>query len=266
MRWIWRCVGVFFLLEGPGGFAQHTTAELFSGSGVVSSRGSGMQDGYFSGLGGNYNTGGVWAAASRFSGVPMGTYALQAWLPSGTQGFGIRVRQSGFNAFSNSSALVYYGRKLAEQLDIAAGIGIVSYAAAGYGRQWAPAEGLGLGFQITERCRWVMQAEGLHRFFVPEGSGDYTLKTGLGYRCGEAISLTIEYYIHEQAGNGFGLVCHYQPVQQALFRAGMVNRQFLVSGGWRFGRCWIELGLGWQASLGLQQQLQLSMDWEKKMR
>lgn len=225
-----------------------------------------MQDGYFPGLSGNYKTGGVWAAASRFSGVPMGTYALQAWLPGGTQGVGIRVRQSGFSAFSNSSALVYYGRKLAEQLDIAAGIGIVSYAAAGYGRQWAPAEGLGLGFQIAERCRWVMQAEGLHRFFIPESIGDYILKTGLGYRCGEAISLTIEYYIHEQAGNGFALVCHYQPVQQALFRAGMVNRQFLVSGGWRFGRCWIELGLGWQASLGLQQQLQVSMDWEKKMR
>lgn len=225
-----------------------------------------MQDGYFAGLGGNYTIGGVWAATSRFSGVPMGTYALQAWLPGNEQGFGIRVRQSGFSAFSNGSALVYYGRKLSQQLDIAAGVGMVSFAAAGYGRQWAPAEGIGLGFRINERCRWLVQAEGLHRFFLPEGIGNYTLKTGLGYRCGEAISLTIEYYIDEQAGQAFGLVCHYQPVTQALFRAGMVSRQFLVSGGWRFGRCWIELGLGWQASLGLQQQLQVSVDWEKRVR
>lgn len=80
----------------------------------------------------------------------------------------------------------------------------------------------------------------------------------------EAISLTLEYYNDEQAGQGIGLVCHYQPVRHALFRVGMVNRQFLVSGGWRFGQCWIELGLGWQAALGLQQQLQVSIDWEKR--
>jgi hypothetical protein len=153
MKWKWGSVGVFFLLAGPCGFAQHTTAELFSGSGVISARGSGMQDGYFTALGGNYNSAGVWAAASRFSGVPMGTYALQAWFPGITQGLGLRVRQSGFSAFTNSSALFYYGRKLADQLDIAVGIGMVTYAATGYSRQWAPAEGIGLGFQITERCR-----------------------------------------------------------------------------------------------------------------
>jgi hypothetical protein len=266
MKWRWICVGVFYLLAGLCGFAQHTTAELFSGSGVISARGSGMQDGYFTALGGNYNSSGVWAAASRFSGVPMGTYALHAWLPRSSQGLGIRVKQSGFSAFTHSSALLYYGRKLSGQLDIAAGIGIVMYAAAGYSRQWAPAEGIGLGFQITQRCRWLLQAEGLHRFFLPESPGAYSLKTGLGYRCGEAVSLTLEYYIDEQAGQGIGLVCHYQPVRQALFRVGMVNRQFLVSGGWRFGQCWIELGLGWQAALGLQQQLQVSIDWEKKAR
>ena len=266
MKWRWICVGVIFQFRGLCGFAQQTTAELFSGSGVVSSRGSGMQDGYFSGLSGNYTIGGVWAAASRFSGVPMGTYALQAWLPKPSQGLGIRVRQSGFSAFTNSSLLVYYGRKLSDRLDMAAGIGFVSYAAAGYGRQWAPTEGIGLGFQVTERCRWLIQAEGLHRFFLPESPGDFAIKTGLGYRCGDAVSLTVEYYIQEQAGQGFGLVCHYQPIPQAMFRAGMVNRQFLVSGGWRIGRCWIELGMGWQSSLGLEQQLQLSVDWEKMAR
>jgi hypothetical protein len=263
MKRIWRGVGVFFLLAGKCGFAQHTTAELFSGSGVISARGSGMQDGYFTVLGGNYLRGGVWASASRFSGIPIGTYALQAWFPGSSQGLGFRIRQSGFSAFTHSSALFYYGRKLSAQLDIAAGIGMVTYAAAGYPRLWAPAEGIGLGFQITERCRWLVQAEGLHRFFLPASPGAYNLKTGLGYRCGEAVSLTLEYHIDEQAGQGIGLVCHYQPIPQALFRVGMVNRQFLVSGGWRFGQCWIELGLGWQASLGLQQQLQVSMDWEK---
>lgn len=266
MKKRWRCVGVFFLLAWQCGFAQHTTAELFSGSGVISNRGSGMQDGYFTALGGNYKRGGVWAAASRFSGVPMGAYALQAWFPGRNQGLGLRVKQSGFSAFTHSSAIFYYGRKLADQLDVALGIGMVTYAAAGYSRQLAPAEGIGLGFQITERCKWLLQVEGLHRFFLPESPGAYSLKTGLGYRCGEAISLTLEYYNDEQAGQGIGLVCHYQPVRHALFRVGMVNRQFLVSGGWRFGQCWIELGLGWQAALGLQQQLQVSIDWEKKVR
>jgi hypothetical protein len=259
-------VGVFFLLAGPFGFAQHTTAELFSGSGVISARGSGMQDGYFTGLAGQYKRGGAWASASRFSGVPMGSYALHAWLPGSSQGLGFRIRQSGFSAFTNSSALFYYGRKLSAQLDIAVGIGMATYAAAGYSRQWAPAVGIGLGLNITERCRWLVQAEGLHRFFLPESLGAYSLRTGLGYQCGEAVSLTLEYHIDEQAGQGIGLVCHYQPVPHALFRVGMVNRQFLVSGGWRFGQCWIELGLGWQASLGLQQQLQVSVDWENILR
>lgn len=266
MKRIWGCVGVFFLLKWPCGFAQHTTVELFSGSGVLSSRGPGMQDGYFTALGGNYEQGGVWAAASRFSGTPVGTYALQAWFPGNAQGFGVRVRQSGFTAFTSSSALVYYGRKLAERLDIAVGLGMVSYAAAGYARQLAPAEGIGLAFRITEQCRWLIQAEGLHQFFLREGIGEYSLKTGVGYQCGEAVTITLEYYVNEQAGRGFGIVCHYQPVRQALFRAGMVNRQFLVSGAWRIGQCWIELGLGWQASLGLQQQLQVSVDWKKKER
>lgn len=264
MKRMWRGAGILFLLVSQYSVGQHTTGQLFSGSGVISSMGSGMQDGYFTALAGDYDRAGIWCSAFRFSAVPISSYAMQAWIPGRAQGAGLRVRQSGFSAFTNLSVLTYYGRKLADQVDIAVGIGMSSYMAAGYQRQWAPAEGLGLGMQITERCRWLIQAEGLHRFLLPESQGAYHLKTGLGFQCGEAVSLTLEYYIDEQAGQGLGLVCHYQPLPQALFRLGMVNRQFLVSGGWRFGKCWIELGLGWQAALGLQQQLQVSMDWEKK--
>ncbi len=201
---------------------------------------------------------------NRLYGTALGDLRIAANLPMENHGFAVDFQQRSGGGLRQFMARVSYGLSLREGLQLALRIGGGLETAQGYASRYKPVVGIGCGIGVTDRCQWLLQAEGLLGFLAKGNHSAYKVRTGLGYQVAEQVSLTAECVA--ASGGAAIVVCtiHYRPTEKAWFRLGYSGVQLSASGGFLFRDCRMELGLGWHPVLGLQQCLQISYLWKRR--
>lgn len=203
-------------------------------------------------------------AGSRLYGTALGDIRFAANLSMEKQGFALDFQQRGGGGLRQYMGRLSYGLSLRDGLQLALRVGGGLETAQGYASRYRPAVGVGCGMRVTDRCQWLLQADGLIGFLASGNSKAYRVRTGLGYQVAEQVSLTAECVAASGVATLVVCTIHYQPTEKAWFRLGYSGVQLSVSGGFLFRDCRMELGLGWHPVLGLQQCLQISYLWNRR--
>ena len=139
-------------------------------------------------------------------------------------------------------------------------IGLQFSVATGYPSAIHPFAGVGMGLQLSERCRWMIQADDLNAFMMKDEGMRYRLRTGLGFQFSPICMLALESLVVQGEAPSVLASIHYRVTDEVFTRIGFVSASSLVniSAGFNMKGLQLEFYSGWQVSLGLSAGLSIA--------
>lgn len=258
----WVCYLVLWVWSERS-VAQFLPGESLPGAGALAGMGSQVAVPSYPVLVSKVHGGGMVSTGCKLYGTALGAYGIWGWRGTGSQGLGLGWRRLGTADLGTHMFRVAYGRQLMGNMELAATLGVNITRARGYGQVLQPLGGLGLGAQLTDRCRWMLQAESGPVVVHDTKDLHYSIRSGIGYRCSDVLGISVECHAAYGVYPVIGLGIHYMPLEKIMFRCGYMGGQFLASGGFFYSHWTLEAGISWHAVLGIQQTLVLGYQWSK---
>lgn len=253
LLWVWSERSIAQILPG----------ESLPGAGALAGMGFQQAVPSYPVLLSKVNGGGLVSTGCKLYGTALGAYGIWGWKGTGSQGFGLGWRGLGTADFGTHMLRVAYGRQLAGRMELAASMGANLTRARGYSQDFQAIGGLGMGVQLTDRCRWMVHAEAGPAVVLDRKDLYYLMRMGIGYRCSDVLGISVECQAAYGKGPVLGIGIHYMPLDKIMFRCGYTGGQFLASGGFLYSHWALEAGISWHAVLGIQQTLVLGYQWSK---
>lgn len=177
-----------------------------------------------------------------------------------SQVFQLDLSRLGTSFLSLNRASLSTGIKLGESLELGIRIGYQYAVASGYAAASFPFAGVGFGLQLSEKCRWLVQADDLNAFITDREGIVYQVRTGLSIQLSPICMIALESMVTQPERPSFLASIHYHVTNDIFTRIGFVTgiTQFNVAAGFNKKAMQVEFYSAWQVSLGLSAGLSVS--------
>jgi hypothetical protein len=256
-----RGIGVGMMaLAWSGVFSQHGATNIFSyADGLQSAPGIWGTSGYTAALG-KAETYGVGMFGEKLYGTELSRFELGIRARVGSQIFQFDVSRSGTSFFSFNRGSVSTGLKLNGALDLGVRLGFQYSSATGYASASFPFVGLGFGLRLSEKCRWMVQADDLNAFMKGSEGMRFRVRSGLSIQFSTICMLAVETMVTEGEMASLLASVHYRVTDDIFTRIGFVtgSSMFNLAAGFNRKGIQLEFFSGWQMTVGASAGLSVS--------
>jgi hypothetical protein len=202
-------------------------------------------------------------SGEQLFGTDIRTVECNLSLPFKGNGIGLSVNRQGTSSLQQTQAGIGWSKPLGKQISVGLRLGYFSASAQGYGTMSSPSAGLGFGMQISERCRWLVQADHVNALFMREKGSGFVIRSGLGYSFSTLCFATIEVLARQDSRTLFNIAVHYDPVERVRLRLGLATDMFLLSASFNYHEFQFSFNTGWHLALGLNYGMGMSYRFKK---
>lgn len=204
------------------------------------------------------------ATGNRLFGTELGQYEASCSMPFQGHGLGLLVSRAGSSVMYESTAILSFAKRLDDDFSMAVTMGLSSFTAQGYYSAFAAKAGLGFSWDISERCRWLLQADDLIALFRKESLGQAEIRSGLGYRFSEHLEGSVQALIRPEHRSFFLLALSYRPTDLLGFRMGYSKDLFMAGAMFSHRQLELHVQTSWHMVMGFSQGFGLAYQKRSK--